>query len=130
MAVYFYKRKCQKIKVSVYKLKPLLFFMYYLFNTSAVLGTCYFAWFPLVVTSNGYPSLQCLGFSLWRHLLLLSTSLRFAGFSRCSIGDYSLCGLGGPPGLGIDPTSPALAGRLLFTAPPGKSLCLLRLRKY
>ena len=37
----------------------------------------------LVVTSGGYSSLRCVGFSMWWLLLLRSTGSRHAGFSSC-----------------------------------------------
>ena len=88
----------------------------------------------LVVASRGYSSLWCTGFSLQWLLLLHSTGSRCAGFSSCgtpalerrlsSCGAWawllhSMWDLSGP---GIKPVSPALAGRFLTTAPPGKSL--------
>ena len=97
---------------------------------------------PLVVSSQGYSSLLCTGyssllctgFSLWWLLLLRSTDSRLTGFSSC--GSWALgcrlssCGAQAEllrcmwdlPGPGLKPVSPALAGRFLTTAPPGKSL--------
>ena len=71
---------------------------------------------------------HCGGFSLLR-----STGSRRAGFSSCgtrvlerrlsSCGTRALLlrGMWDTPGPGIKPVSPALAGRFLTTAPPGKS---------
>ena len=42
--------------------------------------------------------------------------------SSCGAQAQSLRGMWNPPGPGLEPVSPALAGRLLPTAPPGKSL--------
>ena len=42
-------------------------------------------------------------------------------FSSCGARDYLLCGTWDLPGPGLKPVSPALAGRFLTTAPPGKS---------
>ena len=39
----------------------------------------------------------------------------------CGTGAQLLCGMWNPPGSGVEPMSPALAGRFLPTAPPGKS---------
>ena len=39
----------------------------------------------LVETSGGYPSLQCVGFSLQCLLLLWSTGSRRAGFGSCGL---------------------------------------------
>ena len=95
----------------------------------------------LVAASGGYSSLRCVGFSLRWLLLLQSTGSRHAGFSSCgtrlgSCGSQALelrlssCGTRAQllrgmwdlPGPGSEPVSPALAGRFLATAPPGKSL--------
>ena len=88
----------------------------------------------LVVTSGGYSSLWCAGFSLQWLLLLWSTGSRCAGFSSCgsrvlkrrlsSLGTQAqmLCGMWDLPGPGLEPVSPALAGGFLTTVPPGKSL--------
>ena len=88
----------------------------------------------LVAVSRGYSSLRCAGFSLRWLLLLWSTGSRHTGFSSCGLRALehrlSSCGtrasllrsmwdLLGP---GLEPVSPALAGRFLTTAPPGKSL--------
>ena len=88
----------------------------------------------LAAVSEGYSSLQCEGFSLQWLLLLRSTGSRRAGFSTCSTGALdcrlSSCGARAQllrsmwdlPRLGIEPTSPVLAGRFLTTPlPPGKS---------
>ena len=76
----------------------------------------------LVAASGDYSSLQCVGFSLRRLLLLRSTSSRRAGFSSCGARAYLLHGMWSLPGPGLEPVSPALAGRFLTTVPPGKSL--------
>ena len=75
--------------------------------------------------------------------LVEETGSRCAGFnscgsqalkrrlSSCGAQAYLLCGMWDLPGLGIEPVSPALAGRLLTTLPPGKSqdsLYLLNMR--
>ena len=86
----------------------------------------------LVVASRGYSSLRCAGFSLWWLLLLRSTGSRCTGFSSCgsralerrlsSCGAWAqlLHGMWDLPGPGLEPVSPALAGRFLTTVPPGK----------
>ena len=47
------------------------------------------------------------------------------GFSNCGPRAYLLCGMWDPPGPGIEPVSPALAGRFPTTGPPGKSQFIL-----
>ena len=81
----------------------------------------------LVVVSGGYSSLRCMGFSLQWLLLLQSTATRHVGFNSCSTraqqlwhtGQF-LCSMWDVPGPGLEPASPALAGILPTTAPPGK----------
>ena len=51
---------------------------------------------------------------------------RHAGFSSCGAQALLLCGMWDLPGPGLELMSPALAGRFLTTAPPGKSLSLLQ----
>ena len=75
----------------------------------------------LVAASRGYSSLWCAGFSLRWLLLLPSTGSRCAGFSSCVSRAQLLSGMWDLPGPGLKPMSPALAGRFLTTAPPGKS---------
>ena len=86
----------------------------------------------LVVVSGGYSSLRCAGFSLRWLLLLRSTGSRRVGFSSCgsrtlerslsSCGSRAqlLHGMWDLPRPGLEPVSPAFAGRFLTTAPPGK----------
>ena len=88
----------------------------------------------LVAVSRGYSPLQCTGFPLRWLLLLRSMGSRHPGFSSCgsqglerrlsSCGAQALylCGMWDLPRPGLEPVSPALAGRFLTTAPPGKSL--------
>ena len=74
----------------------------------------------LVAAKGGYSSLWCAGFSLRWLLLLRSTGSRCAGFSSC--GTWAqLLHAWDLPRPGLETVSPALAGRFLTTAPPGKS---------
>ena len=59
-------------------------------------------------------SLQCLGLSLQRLLLLQGKGPRAHRLQQLPRGTWD------PPGPGIEPVSPALAGGFLFTEPPGK----------
>ena len=70
----------------------------------------------LVVASGGLSSSRCAGLSLSRPLLLRSTGSRRAGSVIVAHGPScsATCGL--------EPVSPALAGRFSTTAPPGKPL--------
>ena len=128
----------QKQNISPPSLLPWFFFYINLFVLifgcvgSSLLRTG----FSLVAESRGYSSLQCAGLSLRWLLLLQSTGSRCLGFSTCGTRAQQLW-LGGlitPRHVGssrpgLEPISPALAGRFLTTAPPGKSLlpCLISL---
>ena len=86
----------------------------------------------LVAASGGYSLLRYTGFSLRWLLLLHIMGSRRASFSSCGLQALELrlsscgtraqllCGMWDLPGPGIEPVSPALAGRFLTTAPPGK----------
>ena len=129
-------------------LPPVLSFFF--FNKFIYLFIClfiYYLWLhwvfvavrrlSLVAASGGYSLLRCASFSLRLLLLLRSTGARRAGFSSCatwfsSCASQALerrlsscvaraCGMWDLPGPGLKPVSPALAGRFLTTAPPGKS---------
>ena len=49
--------------------------------------------------------------------------------SSCGTRAQPLCGMWDLPGPGLEPMSPALAGRFLTTAPPGKPAILVFLNK-
>ena len=70
--------------------------------------------------SQGYSSLRCVGFSLRWLLLLRSTGCRRASLSSCGARAWLLCGTWDPPGPGLEPVSPALAGGFPTIALPGK----------
>ena len=74
----------------------------------------------LVVASGGYSSSRCTGFALQWLLFLRSMGSRCTGFSSCGTRAQLLCSMWDLPGPGFKPVSPALAGRFLTTAPPGK----------
>ena len=71
----------------------------------------------LVVASGRHSSLRCAGVSPSRPLLLQST-----GSSNCGSRAQLLRGMWDLPRPGLEPVSPALAGRFSTTAPPGKPL--------
>ena len=80
----------------------------------------------LVVASGGHSSSRCVGLSLSRPLLLRSR-LQTRRLSSCGSRAQPLRGMWDLPRPGLEPVSPALAGRFSTTAPPGKpSLSILR----
>ena len=109
-----------------------LFLLFIYFWLHWVCGTA--RGLPLVAASRGSSSLRCAGFSLRWLLLLQSMGSRHTGFSSCgsqavesrlsSCGSRAelLCGMWDLPGPGLEPVSPALEGRFLTTAPPGKPI--------
>ena len=93
----------------------------------------------LVAASGGYSSLRCAGFSLGglsccrarapgaRASVVVALGLSSCGswapehrLSSCGTWAWLLRGMWDPPGPGLEPVSPALAGGFLTTAPPGK----------
>ena len=82
-----------------------------------------------VAASGGHSSSRCVGLSLSRPVLLRSTGSRRAGsvivarrLSNCGSRAQLLRGMWDLPRPGLEPVSPALAGRFSTTAPPGKPL--------
>ena len=74
----------------------------------------------LVVASGGHSSSRCAGLSLSRPLLLAEHRLQMRRLSNCGSWAQLLRGMWDPPTPGLEPMSPALAGRFSTTAPPGK----------
>ena len=73
----------------------------------------------LVVASGGHSSSRCVGLSLsW--LLVAEHRLQTLRLSNCGSRAELLRGMWDLPRPGLEPTSPALAGRFSTTAPPGK----------
>ena len=73
----------------------------------------------LVVASGGHSSSRCAGLSLSRPLVA-EHRLQTRRLSSCGSRAQALCGMWDPPRPGLEPVSPALAGRFSTTAPPGK----------
>ena len=73
----------------------------------------------LVVASGGHSSSRCAGLSLSRPLVA-EHRLQMHRLSSCGARAYLLCGMWDLPRPGLEPVSPALAGRFLTTVPPGK----------
>ena len=77
----------------------------------------------LVVASGGHSSSQRVGLSLSRPLIA-EHRLQTCRLSNCGSRAQSLSSMWDPPKPGLEPVSPALAGRLSTTVPPGKPLFL------
>ena len=74
----------------------------------------------LVAASGGHSSSRCADLSLSRPLLLRSTGSRRAGSAIVAHRPSRSAACGIFPRPGLEPVSPALAGRFSTTAPPGK----------
>ena len=73
----------------------------------------------LAVASEGHSSSRCAGLSLSRPLVK-EHKLQTRRLSNYGSQAELLRGMWDPPRPGLEPVSPALAGRLSTTAPPGK----------
>ena len=73
----------------------------------------------LVVASGGHSSSRCAGLSLSQPLVA-EHRLQTRRLSNCGSRAELLRGMWDLPRPGLEPVSPALAGRLSTTAPPGK----------
>ena len=82
----------------------------------------------LAVASGDHSSSRCAGLSLSRPLSLRSTGSRRAGSAICGSRAQLLHGMQDLPRPGLEPVSPALAGRFSTTAPPGKPSFFLFLK--
>ena len=86
----------------------------------AVLGLCFCArafsscgkWGPLFIAVRGPPTIAA--------PLVAEHRLQMRRFSNCGSRAQPLRGMWDPPRPGLEPVSPALAGRFPTTAPPGK----------
>ena len=73
----------------------------------------------LVAASGSHSSSRCAGLSLSRPLVA-EHRLQPRRLSNCGSRAHLLHGMWDPPRPGLEPVSPALAGRFSTTAPPGK----------
>ena len=87
----------------------------------AVLDLHCSAGFSLAAVSGGFSFLERAGFSLRWLVLLQGTGSTARGLQLLWHMGFLVSRLVNPPGPGIKPMSPALAGGLLTTGPPGKS---------
>ena len=101
--------------------RGLFFFIMFSLNLfMAVLGLRFCARAFSSCGERGHSSSRCAGLSLSRPLLLWSTGSRRAGSVIVAHGAQLLHGMWDLPRPGLEPVSPALAGRFSTTAPPGK----------
>ena len=121
-------------KLNIFTLNPFFFFLMYV-----CMYVCMYVWLcwvfvsvrgpSLVAASGGHSSLrcrghsssQCAGLSLPRPLVA-EHRLQTRRLSNCGSRAELLRGMWDPPRPGLEPASPALAGRFSTTAPPGKPL--------
>ena len=61
--------------------------------------------------------------------LVAEHRLQTRRLSKCGSRAQSLRGMWDPPRPGREPASPALAGRLPTTAPPGKPTCIVKMKR-
>ena len=74
----------------------------------------------LVAASGGHPSLQCAGLLLLRPLFVAEHKLQTCRLNSCGSRGLLHRGMWDLPRPGLEPVSPALAGRFSTAAPPGK----------
>ena len=106
-----------------------LFIYFYLFLAVLGLHFCVRAfsscgkWGSLFITVRGPLTIAA--------SLVAEHRLQTCRLSNCGSRAQLLCGIWDPPRPGLEPTSPALAGRLSTTAPPGKPpLCSSNPKKH
>ena len=105
-----------EVKVLDYIVILFLIFFFFL----AVLGLCFCVrafsscgkWGPLFIAVRGSLTITA--------SLVAEHRLQMRRLSSCGSRAQSLHGMWDPPRPGLEPVSPALAGRLSTTAPPGK----------
>ena len=85
---------------------------------------------PLVVASGGHSSSRCAGLFTIAASPVAEHRLQMRRLSNCGARTQLLRGMKDLPRPGLEPVSPALAGRLSTTAPPGKPLHELFMRIY
>ena len=107
----------------------MLFLSAYILFIYVCMYVCMYVWLcwvfvsvwglSLVVASGGHSSSRCADLSLSRPLVA-KHRLQTRRLSNCGSRAELLRGMWDPPRPGLEPASPALAGRLSTTAPPGK----------
>ena len=81
----------------------------------------------LVAASGGHSSSRCVGLSLSITVSLVAEHrLQTHRLSNCGSQAQLLRGMWDLPRPGLEPVSPALAGRLSTTVPPGKPCCIFK----
>ena len=108
---------------SVYFASYILFLFYFIYLFIYYLWPCWVfvsvRGLSLVAASGGHSSSRCAGLSLSRPLVA-EHGLQTRRLSNCGSWAQLLYGMWDPPRPGLEPASPALAGRFSTTAPPGK----------
>ena len=84
----------------------------------------------LVVASGGHSSSRCAGLFTIVASLVAEHRLQTRRLSSCGSRAQLLRGMWDPPRPGLEPVSPASAGRLSTTAPPGKPWSILYYRRF
>ena len=101
------------------------FILFFFFNFFFYLWLCWVSvsvrGLSLVATSGGHSSSWCAGLSLSRSLVA-EHRLQMLRLSSCGSRAQLLRGMWDLPSPGLEPVSPALAGRFSTTAPRGKPL--------
>ena len=81
----------------------------------------------LVAASGGHSSSQCVGPLIIAASLVAEHRLQTRRLSSCGSRAQLLRGMWDPPSPGLEPVSPAPAGRFSATAPPGKPYSIFSL---
>ena len=105
-------------------------FLSFICCISAVLDLHRGVQFSLPAVSRGWSLERGTGSSLWGPLLLWPVGSGCTGFSSCGARGLLPPGMWSLPGPGMEPASPASAGRFLTTGPLGESLSFLSLMQF
>ena len=119
----------------IFKIRKKLIQFFFFFNFTYLFIYFWLCWVFVsarglspVAASGGHSSSRCAGLSLWRPLVAehrLQTRRLSSRGSRAQL----LRGMWDPPRPGLEPVSPALAGRFSTTVPPGKPDTVLKSSK-
>ena len=104
--------------LSSQKSEPYFFFFYIYFWLCWVFVSA--RGLSLVAASGGHSSSRCVGLFTIAASLVAEHRLQTRRLSSCGSRAQLLCGMWDLPRPGLEPVSPALAGRFSTTVPPGK----------